>query len=34
MEGTTVKKVIVALVIGALTVSVAVGSAVAKPNKK
>ena len=34
MEGKTVKKVIVALVIGALTVSVAVSSAVAKPTKK
>jgi D-xylose transport system substrate-binding protein len=34
MEGTTVKRLIVALVIGALTVSVAVSAAVAKPTKK
>jgi D-xylose transport system substrate-binding protein len=34
MEGMIVKKVIVALVIGALTVSVAVSAAVAKPTKK
>jgi D-xylose transport system substrate-binding protein len=34
MEGKIVKKVIVALVIGALTVSVTVTSAIAKPTKK
>jgi D-xylose transport system substrate-binding protein len=34
MEGTIVKRVIVALVIGALTVSVTVTAAVAKPTKK
>ena len=34
MEGKIVKKIIVALVIGALIVSVSVTSAIAKPTKK